>query len=207
MNTIISTLSTAPFDVLFGGAFTGLGAIVVFIIYIVYNIAVSISEARQTAINKAKSNAEKQNQNQNYSTNQDQVAEQEIIYTSKPSEQKKKRNFRKAQPQIPDEIIDNTTKEPKNTRKVLVRELPQQGQGSRFEVAPGTLKSIQLTPIVEATVNTELDSLTGIYEQHTQNTEEDKQTQNIINLNDILTTHEGIRNSVILSEILNRPHF
>ncbi|MDR1052890.1 MAG: hypothetical protein LBL39_01835, partial [Planctomycetaceae bacterium] len=93
----------------------------------------------------------------------------------------------------------------KDKRKSLTRELPQQGQGSRFEAAPGTLASIQLTPQVEATVKPELDSLTGIYDPKEQ--DENSTNQLSINLIELLTTPEGIRNSVILSEILNRPNY
>jgi hypothetical protein len=208
MNTIISTISIPSipaFDILFGAGLSTLVTVIIFVIYIIYHLVVSLSEARQSSINKAKDN-KPIDQDINFNTNSDQLTEQEIIYTSTPPKHKKKRNLRKPQPQLPIDI-DNTPKEQKKIRQSLARELPQQGQGSRFEAAPGTFNNIQLTPIVEATIKPDLDSLTGIYDQSTQNTTDNYQTQNIIHIHNLLTTPEGIRTSVILSEILNHPNF
>ncbi|MDR1484118.1 MAG: hypothetical protein LBT09_04770 [Planctomycetaceae bacterium] len=205
MNTIISTISNASFDVLFGANLTGFA--IAFILYLIFHFIVSFSDARKTAIDRAKNNDKQQDQNIDYSATPDPPEVHEIIYTSKPHEQKKKRNLRKPQPQLPIDIIDDPTKDQKNTRRSLARELPQQGHGSRFEAAPGTLNAIQLAPTVEATVNPDLDSLTGIYDQPAQSSNDNSQSQNAINLYNILTTPEGVRNSVVLSEILNRPQF
>jgi hypothetical protein len=192
------------FGVLFGA---GLGDFIILILFVVFYLFFYIIRASSTA-NEAQEELEKEKnnneQNINIATSSKPFAEQGITYTT---ESKKKRNLRKPQPQLSIETIDNSTKNQKETRKALARELPQQGHGARFEAAPGTLNTVQLAPTVEATVNPELNSLTGIYDQSPQPINDNYQPENLLNIYEILTTPEGIRNFVILSEILNRPNF
>ncbi|MDR2169314.1 MAG: hypothetical protein LBP59_04160 [Planctomycetaceae bacterium] len=212
MSTIISTISTGSFDILFGINFSTIVSIIVITIYIIVHIASSLSDARETVAKKSQNSQKQKNSNINQNVNIEQSEQQEIIFVSKARE-KKKRNLRKPQPDIPTEFINDNANDQKITRKALARELPQQGQGTRFDAAPGTLNAIQLAPTVEVTVKPELESLTGIYEQNAQNVNIDQKNinnlnpQNIINLNELLLTPDGIRNAVILSEILNRPNF
>ncbi|MDR2344816.1 MAG: hypothetical protein LBE18_02005 [Planctomycetaceae bacterium] len=223
MTAIISNFSVIPFGILFGVDLHTIIVIIFIVFYVIFHGLASIESARET-VRKRENKAQNQNQNQdiqdikdgiatNQSTNQSSGfnVEQDIIYKSKPSENKRKRNFRKSQPQIPNEIISTTnyvSNESKSQRKVLSRELPQQGQGVRFNAAPGTLNTV-LAPSVEATVNPELESLTGIYDQPELDTNNNNIVSDTIkfSLNDFLTTPDGIKNSFILSEILNRPKF
>lgn len=227
MTAIISNFSVIPFGILFGVDLHTIIVIIFIVFYVIFHGLASIESARET-VRKRENKAQNQNQNQDIQDIKDGIAtnqsinqsinqssgfnvEQDIIYKSKPSENKRKRNFRKSQPQIPNEIISTTnyvSNESKSQRKVLSRELPQQGQGVRFNAAPGTLNTV-LAPSVEATVNPELESLTGIYDQPELDTNNNNIVSDTIkfSLNDFLTTPDGIKNSFILSEILNRPKF
>ncbi|MDR2761737.1 MAG: hypothetical protein LBB88_03950 [Planctomycetaceae bacterium] len=211
MNTIISI---ASFDVLFGADFSTIIGIIFVVIYVIAHIIGSLGAAHETSVKKAKNNIKQQEQELNdYMSERKNNAipvrqnnEQEIIYTSRPSE-KKKRNLRKPQPQISSEIINALPNDQKNTRKSLARELPTQGQGTRFEASPRTLNTT-LASTVETNVNPDLESLTGIYEQPAQNAANSGNPKTLtININDLLSTPEGIRNSIILSEIINRPNW
>ncbi|MDR1480638.1 MAG: hypothetical protein LBJ00_17055 [Planctomycetaceae bacterium] len=197
MNTL-SIILGVPFGILFGANWAGLLATaIVVIFYLIINAAERYAAAQKLdKLNKQKE------QNMEQFENPEPAADQEIVFTSKPSDQKKKRNPKRSQPKISNDYNTNSTNNQKEPRRALVRELPKQGHGARFEAAPGTLSSVQLTPQVEATVKPELDSLTGIYDQ----TADDNNTsQNTINLINLLSTPEGIREAIILSEILNRP--
>jgi len=87
----------------------------------------------------------------------------------------------------------------------LSRELAPQGEGSRFESRPGTLDgSLVLTPSIESTVQPTLDSMTGIYDAPSGSAHS-AQTSLAVDIYRMLTTPSGIRQAVILGEILRRP--
>ena len=89
----------------------------------------------------------------------------------------------------------------------LVRELAPQGEGSRFDVRPGTLDgTLILTPSVEPTVQPTLESMTGIYDAPPGG-EQAAQTPLAVDIFQMLTTPGGIRQAVVLGEILKRPEF
>ena len=89
----------------------------------------------------------------------------------------------------------------------LSRELTPQGEGSRFDVQPGTLDgSLTLTPSVEPTVQPMLESMTGIYDTPF-GSEQSIQTPLAVDIFQLLTTPSGIRQAVVLGEILKRPEF
>jgi FtsZ-interacting cell division protein ZipA len=204
MSVFVSTVFAVPFGVLFAVDMSSIVGIIIFIIILVARVMAGNRQEAETQLQE-KNKKRREPQNDMSFSNSGLSDEQEVVFVTKPSEQKKRRNLRKPQPYLQNEIVDNTESSRKDKRKSLTRELPQQGQGSRFEAAPGTLTSIQLTPQVEAKVKPELDSLTGIYDPKEQDDNAAKQLQ--INLIELLTTPEGIRNSIILSEILNRPNF
>ncbi len=87
----------------------------------------------------------------------------------------------------------------------LSRQLAPQGEGSRFEAHPGTLGGLTLTPTVEPTVQPMLESLTGIYDEPT--TSASQQSPLATELFQLLSTPTGIRQAVILGEILKRPEY
>ena len=87
----------------------------------------------------------------------------------------------------------------------LSRELAPQGEGTRFDAMPGTLDaSLTLTPSVEPTVQPTLESLTGIYDAPSDS-EQSTQTPLAVDIFQMLTTPSGIRQAVVLGEILKRP--
>ena len=87
----------------------------------------------------------------------------------------------------------------------LSRELAPQGEGSRFEVQPGTLDgSLVLTPSIEPTVQPTLDSMTGIYDTP-PGSEHPNQVLLAADIYRMLTTPTGIRQAIVLGEILRRP--
>ena len=89
----------------------------------------------------------------------------------------------------------------------LVRELAPQGEGARFDASPGTFdSSLALTPSVEPTVQPTLDSMTGIYDAP-PDSEHLAQTALAVDIYQMLTTPSGIRQAVVLGEILKRPEY
>ena len=94
---------------------------------------------------------------------------------------------------------------PSQKRQALSKRLGTQGEGQRFEVAPGTLDASQIVaPTIDPTVRPDLGSITGIYEEGAQ---VGRRTGAAISLNiaDYLAKPEGVIQAVILAEILNRP--
>ena len=92
-------------------------------------------------------------------------------------------------------------------RQALSKKLGTQGEGQRFEVAPGTLDASQIVaPSIDPTVRPDLGSITGIYEEGAQ---VGRRTGETITLNvaDFLAKPEGIVHAIILAEILNRPGY
>lgn len=97
--------------------------------------------------------------------------------------------------------------EEERTRKVLSRELAPQGEGARFEAAPGTMDETQLvSPSIESTVKPTLESMTGIYEAKPTESELGGQPLTL-DIQKLIARPEGIRQAVILAEILKRPEF
>ena len=89
----------------------------------------------------------------------------------------------------------------------LVRELAPQGEGSRFDAQPGTLDASQiLAPSIEPTVQPTLESMTGIYDAPPGG-EQNAQTPLAVDIFRMLTTPGGVRQAVVLSEILRRPEY
>jgi hypothetical protein len=101
---------------------------------------------------------------------------------------------------------------PEHTRKprgILSRELAPQGEGSRFETTTGTLNSSQIiAPSITPVVKPTLESLTGIYD--TPPVSSELQSQSLVlalDVKEMTASPEGLRQAVILSEILKRPNF
>jgi type IV secretory pathway VirB10-like protein len=91
-------------------------------------------------------------------------------------------------------------------RQSLRKTLSPQGEGSRFDAAPGTLDTSALvTPSVEVTVNPQLGSLTDIYEQAQTYNDSVSGTADAAGLQRFLTSVDDIRSAVILAEIFGPP--
>jgi hypothetical protein len=214
--------------------------VVVAIFYVIFSIYRSIEAARQAQLEalakkqKPKHNDDDEDGMYNFVKDQfegdsdemsrietNRLAEESSnipIYTTHPSERKKKRKFRHQQPTITYENEIDTTKErtrshgrdkgqDKSTRGSLSRSLPQQGQGTRFEAVPGTLDASQIVaPAINPNVNPTLESMTGIYDNNSPSIESNI-TEQTINIHNILTSPDGIRNSIILAEILTHPKY
>lgn len=100
-------------------------------------------------------------------------------------------------------VEEATEGQPK--RRSLSRELAPQGEGARFETAPGTLDANRIVaPTVEPTVKPTLESMTGIYEAAPTATELGDQPLTL-DIQRLIVRPEGIRQAVILAEILKRP--
>ncbi len=102
---------------------------------------------------------------------------------------------------------DRIQEEEQRGRTALVRELAPQGVGQRFEVAPGTLDASNLEGTsLEPTVKPTLDSMTGIYEASP--TSEERPDQPLtLDIQKLMARPEGIRQAIILAEILKRPDY
>ena len=91
------------------------------------------------------------------------------------------------------------------TRGTLSRELAPQGEGSRFDVTSGTFDGAQiLMPSVEPTVQPALESMTGIYDAP-PGSDQNLPTPLAVDIFRMLTTPNGVRQAVVLGEILRRP--
>ncbi|MDR2706959.1 MAG: hypothetical protein LBC02_14365 [Planctomycetaceae bacterium] len=102
------------------------------------------------------------------------------------------------------ETIAETTRK---TRGTLSRELAPQGEGTRFETATGTFDPSQIVaPTIEPTVKPTLESMTGIYEALPTSSELQPQLLTF-DVHKLIASPEGIRQAVLLSEILKRPNF
>ena len=117
------------------------------------------------------------------------------------AEPKPKRSRKRQRPV--EKLTPETQSEP-TRRKALARELNPQGEGTRFDAQPGTLDESQIVaPSIEPTVKPQLESLTGVFETQTENMSQ----QSGINLQQLLTTPDGIRQAILLAEIMKRPEF
>ena len=169
-----------------------------FIIAILMIIAQIIKSIKESA------NAAKQ---QNVETNDDYDEELVIIAQPKTVKQAKKVNKQRSSTRQSLggglSILDNKPKSGK--RQALSKNLSPQGEGQRFDAAPGTLDTAHIVaPTFDSTVKPELDSITGIYEEGAVYTEQSKSAITL-NIADCFTKPEGIIQAVILTEILNRP--
>jgi hypothetical protein len=87
----------------------------------------------------------------------------------------------------------------------LSKKLSPQGEGQRFETAPGTLDTAQIVaPTIDPSMKPELESITGIYEEGAVFAERAKPAI-ALNIADFLAKPEGIVQAVIFAEIFNRP--
>jgi hypothetical protein len=90
-------------------------------------------------------------------------------------------------------------------RQALSKKLSPQGEGQRFETAPGTLEAARIVaPTIDPSMKPELESITGIYEEGAVFAERSKPAITL-NIADFLAKPEGIVQAVILAEIFNRP--
>lgn len=97
------------------------------------------------------------------------------------------------------------TSEGRSKRRTLSRELAPQGESARFDAAPGTLDADRIVaPSVEPTVKPTLESMTGIYEATPTVTELGDQPLTL-DIQKLIARPEGIRQAIILAEILRRP--
>ena len=91
--------------------------------------------------------------------------------------------------------------------KALSRELAPQGAGTRFEAAPGTLDTTSLVASsIEPTVKPNLESMTGIFAgiyEGPPGTEYGDSAM-AFDLQQLIAKPEGIRQAIILAEILKR---
>ena len=103
------------------------------------------------------------------------------------------------------ELVLGPVDEPPTHGTPLSRGLAPQGEGARFDAQPGTLDASQiLSPSIEPTVQPMLESLTGIYDSPPGG-EQPAQTPLAVDIYRMLTTPGGIRQAVVLGEILRRP--
>jgi hypothetical protein len=104
-------------------------------------------------------------------------------------------------------VIETATETTRKTRGTLSRELAPQGEGTRFETATGTLDPSQIiAPTIEPTIKPMLESMTGIYEALPTSSELQPQSLTL-DIHKLIASQEGIRQAVLLSEILKRPDF
>jgi hypothetical protein len=132
---------------------------------------------------------------------QEEAEEPIVVIRSKPVKTKPKRK------QLQQETVSNVYEMeydlPK--RQALSKKLPPQGEGSRFDTAPGTLDAAKVVvPMIDPTVKPELESMTGIYEQESTLTPKSSPPLSL-NIVDWFAKPEGLCRAVILAEILNRP--
>ena len=134
------------------------------------------------------------------------VEEENTLTILEISEEKVKKLRRKAESETNVQgyrPVWAATPSPKEER--LANALQPQGVGVRFEASPGTFDSSQIvTPSVEPTINPNLESMTGAFDVQTPTNDFFKDR---LGLRQLLTTPKGIRQAVILSEIMKRPEF
>jgi hypothetical protein len=103
--------------------------------------------------------------------------------------------------------LETVAETARKTRGTLSRDLAPQGEGSRFETTTGTLNSSQIiASTIEPTVKPMLESMTGIYEASPTSSELQPQSLTF-DIHKLIASPDGIRQAVLLSEILKRPHF
>ena len=164
--------------------------LILVIIMIISHIVKSIKEAAEVA-----------KQQQQQSEAEDDIV---IITQQKPVKQPKPNKQRPPIRQPLGEPL-RSYEAPSRKRQALSKSLGAQGEGQRFEVAPGTLDASQIVaPTIDPTVKPDLGSITGIYEEGAQVRRRTSETITL-NIADYFAKPEGIVHAVILAEILNRP--
>lgn len=105
----------------------------------------------------------------------------------------------------PEEASDRKEKNDRPHRKALSRELAPQGEGARFDAAPGTFDEAKLVASsIEPTVKPTLESMTGIYEASPTSSELPDQPLTL-DIQKLIARPDGIRQAILLAEILKRP--
>jgi len=133
-------------------------------------------------------------------------AEEDIVIITQQKPNKPPKAI-KQRPPVRQPLVDTLrSSEPSSQkRQALSKKLGTQGEGQRFEVAPGTLDASQIiAPTIDPTVRPDLGSITGIYEEGAQVGRKSRETITL-NIADCLAKPEGIVQAVVLAEILNRP--
>ena len=125
-----------------------------------------------------------------------------IISRPKPVKQQQGNKQRSRIRQSLGEPLDSSAPQ---KRQALSKKLSPQGEGQRFETAPGTLDTAQIVaPTIDPSMKPELESITGIYEEGAVFAERAKPAI-ALNIADFLAKPEGIVQAVIFAEIFNRP--
>lgn len=172
-----------------GGEFVG---VVIFVILVILQMIKAVLDARNA-------NTLKKNGEQSIPTTNE--AGERVIVPVRSKKERKKQNSDAFTSQ--EEKLNK--KEKRQRHQALSRELAPQGEGQRFEAAPGTFDASNIvTPSVEPTVNPVLESITGIYEADPNSTEQPDQPLTL-DIQKLITRPEGIRQAIILAEILKRP--
>ena len=94
-------------------------------------------------------------------------AEEDIVIITQQKPNKPPKAI-KQRPPVRQPLVDTLrSSEPSSQkRQALSKKLGTQGEGQRFEVAPGTLDASQIiAPTIDPTVRPDLGSITGIYEE------------------------------------------
>ncbi len=121
---------------------------------------------------------------------------------SPPPKPKKERRRKKT------ELVPSVDAERSTHGTRLSRELTPQGEGVRFDARPGTLDATQvLAPSVEPTVQPMLESMTGIYDAPSASEQSADAAPLARDIFQTLSTPNGLRQTVILSEIFKRPEY
>lgn len=145
-----------------------------------------------------KENAEAAKQQKSDREEEDRVIVQRPKPVKQPRENKQRSPVRQS---LGDAL--NISASPK--RQALSKELSAQGEGHRFDTAPGTLDSARIVaPTIDPSVKPELESITGIYEEGAVYAERSKSAITL-NIADFLSKPEGIVRAIIFAEILDRP--
>ncbi len=192
-----SLLWTLPLWAQRGGGGELLG-LIIFILIVVFNVVKSMFEARSDEARKK-------------AAGQMRAESDELEFVSQPSVTASKRRERpKSKPQTtlrtspPSSTLSRA--EPQPVRSSLSRELGIQGEGARFYADPGTLDTSRLVaPSVEPTVMPTLESMTGVYDIPAA--VETGNQSSMLDLRRLLARPDGIRQAVILGEILKRPEY
>ncbi|MDR0521042.1 MAG: hypothetical protein LBH00_04210 [Planctomycetaceae bacterium] len=153
---------------------------VIFLLYLAANILSAMQEAKKTA-----------GQKQAAGKNTPLPENGEVIIRQKPAKPKRKR-----------ESLELVL-EPEDTPRAvptLVRQLPPQGEGRRFDAAPGTFDAAAVVaPSIDPSVKPQLESITGIYEQAANTPYSSASSP--VNIAEWLARPENIRQAVITAEI------
>jgi hypothetical protein len=115
---------------------------------------------------------------------------------------------RERKPPSRKQVVSNETvseKRERKVRKAFRRELAPQDESARFVAVPGTLDKSQLVaPTIEPTVKPTLKSMTGIYDESPTSYEIPPQPLTL-DIQNLIARPEGVRQAIILAEILKRP--